>query len=282
MILVTGANGMVGSYAREVFSDDKLFLSDLPELDITKKDNVFRYVDKYKPSVILHLAAETDVDRCEREPEHAHLVNTIGTQNVALACQEFGAVMVFASSGSVFNGTGRNIYTEFDKPAPKSVYSKTKYAGELIIESQLKKFFIFRAGWMIGGGQKKDNKFVGKIIELCKTRGELEIVNDKFGSLTFARDFLSGIKKVLETQKYGLYHLVNAGVCTRYEIAKEVVKILGKDTKVKAVSSDRFPLIAPRPESEAMKSLKLDIIGDDFMPAWQVSLKNYLKEWGTD
>lgn len=280
MILVTGAKGMVGSYVQEVFSDEKLVLTDVPEMDIRDKKLVFAAVEENKPSLVLHLAAETNVDACESKVDHAYKTNTIGTFNVALACQKFDAVMVYISTGGVFNGKGKQIHTEFDTPDPVNVYSRAKYEGEKIVQDLLNKYYIFRAGWMIGGGPKRDKKFVGKIIELLKTRNELEAVNDKFGSPTFARDLVSGIKKIVKTGNYGLYHLVNCGSCTRYDIALEIVKILGSKAKVKPVTSDRFPLPAPRAASEAMRNYKLDLMGINPMQGWKEALAEYLKEWG--
>lgn len=278
MILVTGAYGMVGSYVKEVFAGEQLALTDLPEMDVTDKEKVFGLAKKYSPRTVLHLAAETDVDKCETEIEHAYLVNAKGTENVALACKEFNAEMVYISTGGVF-GDDKRVHTELDAPNPLSVYAKAKYEGEKIVEKLLDKYYIFRAGWMIGGGPKRDKKFVGKMIELMRTRDLIEAVNDKSGSPTFARDFVSGIRSVIKTGKYGLYHLVNKGVTTRYDIAVELAKLLGRNIKVIPVTSDRFPLPAPRAVSEAMENRNLKMIGLDIMPDWKVSLKKYVDEW---
>jgi len=279
MILVTGANGMVGSYVKEVFYDNELVLTDLPEMDITKKGNVFALIDKNRPKVVIHLAAETDVDKCEKNVDHAYLSNTIGTQNVALACQKYDSEMVYISTGGVFSGHPRQIHTEFDMPNPINVYSKAKYEGEKIVAALLDKYYIFRAGWMIGGGPKKDKKFVGKIIELCKTRKSLDAVDDKYGSPTFARDLMIGIKKLLKAGNYGLYHLVNTGVCTRYEMALEIIKLLGVDVKINSVSSDKFPLPAPRAASESMRNYKLELLNINPMSGWREALAQYVNEW---
>ncbi|MBI5701758.1 dTDP-4-dehydrorhamnose reductase [Candidatus Saganbacteria bacterium] len=279
MMLVTGANGMVGSYVPQVFKGEDFILTDLPEMDVTNRVKVFGLIGEYKPDIVLHLAAETDVDKCEKEIDHAFRVNAIGTQNVALACQKYKAVLVYISTGGVFDGLARQVHTEYDQPAPLNIYSKAKYAGELVVKDLLREYYIFRAGWMIGGGEAKDKKFVGKIIELCKTCKEIEAVDDKFGNPTFANDFVSGIKKIIQTGNYGLYHLVNTGVCSRYEIAVEIVKILGVDVMVKPVSSDRFPLPAPRSASEAMSNFKLDLMGINPMRDWKQALANYVSEW---
>lgn len=219
------------------------------------------------------------MDKCEKEVDHAYRTNAMGVQNVVLACQKFGAEMVYISTGGVFNGKPKQVHTEFDHPDPLNIYSMAKYEGEKIVQDLLNKYYIFRAGWMIGGGPAKDKKFVGKIIELCKTRKELDVVDDKFGSPTFARDFVKGIKKIIKTGNYGLYHLVNSGVCSRYEIALEIVKLLNVKVKVNPVSSDRFPLPASRAASEAMRNYKLELLGINPMPDWKNALGEYVKEW---
>lgn len=280
MLLVTGANGMVGSYVKEVFSDDEVFLTDLPEMDVTDKDKVFSIISSKKPRFVLHLAAETNVDLCEKEHDHAYKVNAIGTYYVALACKKFNCTLIYISTGGVFNGKGKYVHTEFDKPDPLNVYARAKYEGEKFVKNFLTNYYIFRAGWMIGGGPNVDKKFVGKIIELLNTKESIEVVNDKYGTPTFAKDLLMQIKKIIKTDNYGLYHLANnGGSSTRYEIALEIAKILGKKTKIIPVSSDRFPLPAPRAESEAIRNYKLDLMGLNFMPDWRESLKQYIKDW---
>ncbi|MFA4905547.1 MAG: dTDP-4-dehydrorhamnose reductase [Candidatus Margulisiibacteriota bacterium] len=279
MILITGANGMVGSYVKEVFSEEELALTDVPEMDVTDKKCVLSIMEKYKPKIVLHLAAETDVDKCEKEVDHAFRTNALGVQNVVLACQQYDAELVYISTGGVFNGKPKQLHTEFDPPSPLNIYSAAKYAGEKIIRNHLSRYYIFRAGWMIGGGPKKDKKFVGKIIELCKTKTEINVVDDKYGSPTFARDLLAGIRYLIKKGNYGLYHLVNTGICSRYEIALEIVKLLNVKVKVNPISSDHFPLPAPRAASEAMRNYKLDLLGINPMNDWKAALANYVKEW---
>jgi len=147
MLLVTGARGMVGSYVEEVFGGEKLVMTDIPEMDVTDKDKVFGLVSKHRPDFVLHLAAETDVDLCETKIDHAYRVNAIGAYNVALACKEFGAKIIYISTGGVFNGKGKHVNTEFDAPDPQNVYAKAKYEGEKLIKDILEDFYIFRAGW---------------------------------------------------------------------------------------------------------------------------------------
>jgi dTDP-4-dehydrorhamnose reductase len=280
MILVTGAGGMVGSYLTKVFPKKNLFLTDAADLDVADHKKVFGLVEKVRPEIILHLAAETDVDRCEAEPEHAYKVNTLGTLYLALACQKIDATMIYLSSAMVFDGEKSEPYTEFDQPNPINIYGKTKLEGERAIQSNLFKYFIIRAGWMIGGGKKRDKKFVAKIIEQIRSgKKELAAVNDKFGTPTYALDLLFGIKKLIKTKLYGLYHMGNEGFCSRYDIARQIVQILGKKIEVKPTSSTFFPLPANRPDMEAIRNYKLELTGLVKMRNWRSALKAYLKEF---
>jgi len=280
-MLVTGAGGMVGSYAKEVFKDCRLILTDqidgFAHLDVCDPSAVRKAVADEKPDVVLHLAAATDVDRCEQDPELAYRTNAIGTQNIALACQAVDAVLVYVSTAGVFWGDKREPYNEFDVPRPANVYGHSKLAGEHIVTSLLRRYYIVRAGWMIGGG-RKDKKFVGKITRLMiEGANPLRIVSDKLGSPTYGKDLLAGIHRFLKTGYYGLYHMVNKGTCTRYEVALEIRKILGRDdVEMMPVSSAYFPLPAPRADSEAMRNLKLELLGLDGMRPWQEALREYL------
>lgn len=284
--LVTGANGMLGSAlcpllsekGHEVFMTDiNISQANIKFLDVRDFKNVKKEIDKIRPDIIFHLSAETDVDKCEIEVDHAYTTNMKGTENIALVCQEEDIPMVYISTCGVFDGKKIEPYNEFDEPNPISVYTKTKYEGEKIVRDLLKKYFIFRAGWMIGGG-KKDKKFVAKIVGLIKTRDVLTVVNDKRGCPTFTKDFSECIIKIIKTGRYGLYHVTNKGSASRYDIACRITEYLGKkDIAVKPISSDLFPLPAPRPDSEVVDNYKLELLGIKMRP-WEEALREYLEE----
>jgi dTDP-4-dehydrorhamnose reductase len=283
-IFVTGAAGAVGSYVPEVFADDELVLTDLvggdyDPLDVCEGQEVRAAVREAKPDVILHLAAATDVDRCEQDPNLAYRTNALGTENVALACREAGATLVYVSTAGVFPGDKPEPYTEFDEPDPANVYGRSKLAGERFVTSQLTNYYIVRAGWMIGGAHL-DHKFVGKLTELIRSgRERLQAVDDKIGTPTFARDLLGGVQRLLAAGHVGLYHLTNDGFASRYEIALELRRILDRpDLVVEPVSSAYFPLPAPRARSEAMRNYKLELLGLQPMRPWQEALEEYVTQ----
>jgi dTDP-4-dehydrorhamnose reductase len=278
MILLTGSNGMVGSYFHEVKDtfDEELVFTDIDTLDIRDYHAVKKQISENDYTHVIHLAAETDVDLCEKDPDHAFKINVLGTQNVALACHEKDIIMVYISTAGVFGADGKaGPFTEFDPPNPANVYGITKLKGEEVVEKFLRKYFIVRAGWMIGG-KEKDKKFVAKIKKLLETEKELKIVYDKIGSPTYAKELVIGIRELLKTDYYGLFHMTNKGTCSRYEIACEMAKILNTDIKITPVNSAHFPLPAPRAYSEAMRNMKLDLLGWNHMSHWKDALKEYL------
>jgi dTDP-4-dehydrorhamnose reductase len=280
MILVTGANGMVGSYFGSLATefDEPLELTDTDTFDITDLGAVERRITSRSYSSVIHLAAETDVDRCEREPVHAYRVNAMGTQNVALACQSAGIVMVYTSTGEVFGGDGAlGPFTEFDVPRAANVYGASKLAGERHVERLLNRYFIVRSAWMMGGCDK-DKKFVSKVLSQVRDGRDVSAVSDKKGSPTFARELVLGIRDLLRSRRFGLYHMANHGVCSRYEMACHIVDFLGASVRVVPVDSAHFPSSAPRASSEAIRNLNLELNGMDRMSSWQDALDAYLEE----
>jgi dTDP-4-dehydrorhamnose reductase len=288
-ILITGAAGMLGSAlcpaltrrGHTVIQTDLMSTEkEVEYLDVRDYKQVQRMVKKVKPDMIMHLAAETDVDKCEIEPNHAFLTNTIGTQYVALECQNYEIPMVYISTIGVFYGDNPLPYTEFDEPNPINIYGKSKLEGEKIIQSLLHRYYILRAGWMMGGGPKKDKKFVGKIVRQLNEKNVLKVVDDKIGSPTYAADFSECLSDLIETRLYGLYHCTNKGSGSRFSVAKKIVDFLGRsDVTVEPVSSAYFPLPAPRARSEVSRNYKLELLGKDTTRRWEEALEDYINSF---
>ncbi len=288
-VLMTGAAGMLAyDVCRHLVSNSHAVIktdinqreSDMEYLDVTRFDAVLECMDRHYPDFIFHFAAETNVDLCEQQPEHAYRINTAGTDNMARAALKYNLPLLYISTGAVFRGDRFDPYTELDDPDPINVYARSKYEGEKIVQNTVSRHFILRAGWMIGG-LELDKKFVFKILsQLKEKKKEIFAVNDKFGSPTFTFDFANNILPVLSTKRYGLYHMANAGVASRYDIAREIVTILNleRDIKVTPVNSEHFPLPAARGRSEAIMNYRLDSLGLNLMPRWEDSMKVYLKE----
>ena len=279
MILVTGGNGVVGTAFRnqaELF-DEPLAFTDIDELDVRNGSLVIEQLANRNYSHVIHLAAETDVDLCQESPDHAYLTNTVGTYHVALACQKYDVVMVYVSTAGVFGGDGKGgPFTEFDPPCPANVYGISKLRGEESVGSLLPRYYIVRAGWMMGGG-RLDKKFIGKMVRQMETEKTVFAVDDKIGSPTYAADLVSGIRQLIQTGYYGLYHMVNGGIGSRYEIACKLAEYFGRGTEVVPVSSKRFPLPAPRANSEALRNYRQELMGLKKMRPWQDALEEYVR-----
>jgi dTDP-4-dehydrorhamnose reductase len=284
-VLVTGCGGMLGSAVLPAFrrAGYVVFATDLVPrvgigfLDVRDHDAVRRMTSSVIPRFILHLAAETDLERCEDDRHHAFLTNAVGTQNVALVADEFDIPVVYISTAGVFDGLKHDPYDEFDRPNPINVYGASKYAGEEAV-ARLRRHFIVRAGWMIGGGER-DHKFVAKVrAQLDAGAGIIRAVDDKWGTPTYTKDFAANLLALIETPFYGLYHMTCHGKATRYDVAQEIVSCLGSDATVVRETSDhfRFEYFAPRPRSEAMRNYMLAVRGLDRMRPWQEALRDYL------
>jgi len=268
-VLTTGANGMVGSYV------DFGIKLDHRALDVTDLDETLAVIKKHNPKVIIHLASETDTDRCEKDPQLAYMVNAIGTYNVALAAKAVGAKMIYISTSAVFDGAKKKPYTETDEPNPQSYYARSKFLGEVIVKNILQDYIIGRICWVFGGGPKKDQKFVAKIIKQTK-EPLVRIVAEKRGSPTFSGDLVAVLKKMIIANKKGVFHLSNKGTPSRFEVAKEIMKITKSKTKVEEVDQSFFKKVDSfkRLDNESMVS-KISL-----MRPWQEALKEYIEsEW---
>lgn len=273
-VIITGSNGVVGSYISSIFDEDNynLRLTTHSDLDVANKNNVFGIFRSFKPNLVIHLAAETDVDLCERKPTDAFRVNTEGTGNIVSACLIHNSTLIFTSTAGLFNGSKRGFYEE-DYPSPLNNYAKSKFMAERLIQNLLKKYYIVRAGWMIGGG-KKEKKFISYVLNKIKKNEKINAVNDLYGTITYAKELVSFIKSLHENKnEYGIYHFGSSGVASRYDIAREVAKVLKSSAEIIPVSSEEFSdrFFAPRPKNEILKSRKII-----FLNSWKKSLADYI------
>jgi len=262
-----------------ILTDINPRLSGTIPTDITDAAQIRAHLKESHPDYCFHLTAETNVDLCEQKPEHAFRINRQGTRNIVMACKQTSVKLLYISTGGVFYGDKKEPYTEADEANPKNVYGQSKLDGERIVQQELKEYFILRAGWMVGGWEI-DKKFVFKIVQqLREGKSKLRVVADKFGTPTFTIDFANNLMNVINSNRYGLYHMGNKGNCSRYDIAVKIVEYMGLTGKVEveAISSDEYPLPAPRADSEMMHNAKLEALGMNNMPRWEDSLKHYIQ-----
>jgi dTDP-4-dehydrorhamnose reductase len=292
-ILITGSAGMLGSAVFPAFvnAGHDVIATDLAprevcglpmgRLDVRDAAAVEESVKEVRPDLVLHLAAETDLETCEADPDHAYLTNTIGTHNVALACREGDATVVYISTAGVFDGEKtEGPYTEFDEPRPINIYGRSKFEGEIIIQRFVPKGFVVRAGWMVGGADR-DHKFVAKVIDQLRDGARtIRAVTDKLGTPTYTHDFAQNLLELVGTPFHGLYHMACLGEGSRFDVAREIVAFYERgDVEVIPVTSDAFAAEypAPRPRSEMMRNYMLELRGMNRMRPWQVALREYLE-----
>lgn len=264
-ILIMGGEGVLGSYF------DSGTRMGREELDVTDFDAVMKVCADRKPKVIVHCAALTDLSFCEQNPDKAYLTNAAGTYHVALGARSAGAKLVYVSTSDVFDGTKNGPYTETDVPNPTTVYGRSKHLGELAVKSLLDDYIIMRVSWVFGGGPGRDTKFVGKMLAQ-RDAPEIRAVTDKKASPSWGKDIAEAIKKLIEEDSRGIYH-VGGGVATRYEIAQEIASIAGWGTKVVPVGSSEFASAYPIGENQSMPLSGL-------VRPWRESLRAYIEaEW---
>jgi len=293
-VFITGSGGMLGSavYPAFVRAGHEVVATDLvprpslglpmAALDVRDYSAVRRAIHDLSPDLILHLAAETDLERCETDRDRAYLTNALGTQNVALVAAELERPLVYISTAGVFDGEkGDEPYTEFDRPNPINAYGGSKYEGELIVRETVARHYIVRAGWMIGG-KERDHKFVAKVVD--QIRGGARViyaVTDKLGTPTYVEDFARNLLALVETPFYGLYHMTCEGAGSRLEVARAIVDYYGRtDIEVVPVGSEFFAetYFAPRPRSEMLRNYVLGLRGLNMMRPWPEALRDYLDQ----
>ncbi|TKI04226.1 SDR family oxidoreductase [Martelella alba] len=280
-IVITGGTGMLGMYVTHALSHCRydIVMADRRRCDLANPCSVYQYISELRPDIILHFAAETDVDLCEREPARAGIYNHLSTEQIAKAAQGSSAWLLYISSSNVFGAEGKISYNELDIPLPTNYYGRSKLNGEEAVKIYCpEKHLILRAGWMIGGGPNKDHKFVGKIIRQIKSGAtELKAVNDRLGSITHAAQLSEFIIRAMHDRQTGTFHYASNGTISRFDIAREIGEILRYRGNIVPVQSSLFPLSAPRPFSEGIKSLYLSTLDASLNPGyWKEDLAKYV------
>ena len=290
-VYIAGCGGMLGEAVHELFSgrtdvvatDIDVNESWLSYADVRDYSGIAKGVREFRPNLIINLAALTDLEYCERNAENAWLTNGLGAENLGLLANELDIPYVYISTAGIFDGA-QEYYTDFDAPNPLGMYAKSKAHGESWTLRTVRKSYVIRAGWMMGGGPRKDKKFVNKLWKQLQAGAkELAVVSDKLGTPTYTVDFARGIARLVESDLYGLYNQVCGGSGSRYDVARALIEDLGLKTTVtvKEVSSDYFKAeyFAPRPASEKLLNVKLNARGLNVMRDWRVCLSEYAKRF---
>ena len=288
-IYMAGAGGMLGEGFYQKFKDDYILKSTdkdvnddwLSFMDFREFEKYKEDVKEFNPDYLFHIGAYTGLEYCEQNIDDTYLTNTIAVENAVLIANELNIPLLYISTAGIFDGK-KDTYDEWDIPNPLGHYARSKYMGERFVVENCNRFLVCRAGWMMGGGPKKDKKFIQKLMQQIKNGSkELMVVDDKLGTPTYTHDFAANVKVLIEKEYWGLYNMVCGGITGRFEVAEELVKMIGKEIKVTPVDSDYFKseYFAQRPPSERLLDKKLDLRGVNIMRDWKVCLKEYLENY---
>lgn len=272
-IFLTGAQGQLGKELQKRLQGTDFLPTDVNELDITDESAVLQMIGRYRPDVVIHGAAWTQVDVAEQKIDSAYRVNAIGTQNIAMACRKVAAAMVYISTDYVFDGLLGRAYTEMDAVNPLSIYGKSKYAGEVLARQVTDKLFVLRTAWLYGDGPN----FVRTMLKMGMEREQLQVVNDQHGCPTSTVDLAEAVLRFVQTERYGTYHAVNDGVTTWYGFAQKIFELSGNSkVQVSPVTTQQFVRPAPRPVYSPLDTRLLALALGWSPRPWEEALQEYL------
>lgn len=275
-IWITGAEGHIGTALIDLLEgvEYQLLPTDINEVGITKIDEVTQFVHVNRPDVVINCAGMTDVQECENNVDEAYRVNAIGVRNVALAANEVNAKVIQISTDDVFDKESRIPYNEFDNVHPRTIYGKSKEAGEKILTQLLNRFVIIRSSWIYGIGRD----FVDEVLRNVGQGKKMEVPNNQYAAPTSAKELAKVIRYFIDNEEYGLYHVVCPGSCSRYEFARTILEYSGK-----AGELDLYPVViedSARPTYSVLDNMMLRLTGIEEPKDWKAALKEYLDETG--
>jgi len=276
---VTGAYGMLGTALLPVLQErHQVWGVGSQECDIRRANAVAEVFEAHRPELVFHLAAYTDVDGCEADPQLADETNSLGTRNVAIASAAVGATLVYVSTDYVFDGSKSGAYVEDDLPNPINVYGRSKLLGEQHVGALLKRYFIVRTSWLFG---PKGQNFVTTILKAARQQSVIRVVDDQYGSPTYTRHLAITLAELMKSGVHGIYHMTGSGACSRFEFAKSILDLRPVEgVEVLPISSLESGRAARRPANSVLESRALAEVNLKPMPHWRGALAEYLYEIG--
>ena len=288
-IFMAGVGGMLGEAFYEVFSEKgyEILCTDvdvntlwLKELDFRDYGAYRAAVMKFNPDYIFHIGAYTNLEYCELNALDTYNTNTLSVEHAVTLSNELDIPVLYISTAGIFDGE-KDLYDDWDLPNPLGVYARSKYMGERFVVENARRYFVCRAGWMMGGGPEKDKKYIAKIMKQIKSGSkQLHVVDDRDGTPTYTIDFARNCEALIRTDYYGLYNMVCGGQTSRLEVTSEILSVLGLSSEVEIVSvtSDFFQkeYFAARPACERLENKKLNIRELNMMRDWKLCVKEYL------
>lgn len=279
--LLIGADGQLGSDLKKIYPAAELVPLNRPDLDITDYAAVDAILAQRRPDIVINTAAYHRVDECEQYPDQALDVNALAVRNLAVACNKISAVLVHFSTDYVFDGESDRPYTEQDAPRPVNAYAISKLAGEFFIRAYSEKYFLLRVCGLYGiaGSRGKGTNFVETMLKLAREGKPIKVVNDQVLTPTYTRALAPRIKALIETGKFGLYHMTCEGQCSWYEFARAIFELSGIRASLSPTTSVDFYTPAKRPRYSVLENeLLKKLTSVPSMPHWRDALAEYLEE----
>ena len=272
--IITGASGQLGQALQKILDKYSFDVLDTPRWDV-EEHSIVQKLTSLRPELIIHAAAMTNVDACAKDPDKAFSVNAFGTQNVAHACLRVNAQMVYISTNEVFDGRAGQPYNEDDKPGPINPYGSSKRTGEQMATHYLKTgLYIVRTAWLYGGG----HKFPEKIIETADKHGQLKVVTDEISNPTYTLDLAEAIAQLVRTHEHGIYHFTNDGYCSRFDFAKEILRLSGREhIPIQPITLTEYSRPSVVPPFTALANTKGVELGIELRP-WQEALQAHFTQ----
>lgn len=278
-IVITGGLGQLGMALQEVLIDHELVIVDLPETNITDREAIETVIHRVKAEVVIHCAAYTDVDDCTRNPDLAYQINALGTQNVVLSCEKIGAELVHISTNEVFAGDRVEGYQEWMPLDPINAYGRSKAIAETFVRNHSNRYYIVRTAWLYAAGGRN---FIHAIIANARSEGAVRVVADEVANPTYVKDLANAISRLIRTGQYGTYHFTNAGSCSRWSFAGEILRLAGLDQvrNIPVLGRDYGRASTPPPFA-ALHNIAGAAIGITLRP-WQDALRDYIMTYSED
>jgi dTDP-4-dehydrorhamnose reductase len=272
-VLVTGASGQLGIALLSSLRAHDVVALGHAQLDITHTEAVRRAIAGARPAVVIHCAAWTDTNGCERDPKRAMLVNGEGARNVAQACREAGAAVLYVSSNEVFDGEKGAPYAEDDATNPINAYARSKLAGEIAVCETLAERYIVRTSWVYGPGRVS---FPEKILLGAAENHKVRVVTDEIASPTWTNDLAEAITLLIDTGEYGVYHLAGEGECSRLDWATEVLRLADVDVPIEATTQAELGLAVRKPVRSTLANVRGAALGIRLRP-WREALADHMR-----
>ncbi|MGV8813324.1 MAG: dTDP-4-dehydrorhamnose reductase [Gelidibacter sp.] len=277
-VLVTGASGQLGQCIKDIahqFPALNLLFVDKNTLDITNTNDVLEFFETHTIDWCINCAAYTAVDNAENDHENAYKVNVFGVKNIAQACQKYDVKMIHVSTDFVFDGLKTAPYTELDIPNPINIYGETKLKGENEIQQILEKHFIIRTSWLYS---EHGSNFMKTMLRLAEDRDELSVIDDQFGTPTYAGDLAQIIFQIIQTnsKNYGTFHYSNDGAISWFDFSKAIFELSDVEIKLNAIPTTSYPTPAKRPIYSIMDKSKIIVTMGIEIPFWEKSLNRAL------